>query len=105
MSRSCSVRAARGRVGWLRARTHAACLMLGVSLGIAILVLSGAALAEAGRAPQETVWSKVFPRALAIAERLWTRNDLGYEDFVERVRRHRPRLAAQGVEFVEDRFA
>jgi N-acetylmuramoyl-L-alanine amidase len=55
MLRSCPVRVARGRVGWLRARAHAACLVLGVSLAIAILGLSGAALAEAGRAPRETV--------------------------------------------------
>jgi len=52
------------------------------------------------RAPQETIHGKVFPRILAMAERLWsprTRND--YLEFLRRVRAHYPRLDRLGVTY------
>jgi hexosaminidase len=51
-------------------------------------------------APQETIDSKVFPRILAMAERLWSpkaRND--YREFHKRVRRHYGRLDRLGVDY------
>jgi hexosaminidase len=52
------------------------------------------------RAPQETLDSKVFPRILAMAERLWspkTRNN--YLEFHRRVRAHYARLDRLGVAY------
>ncbi|MBK8979432.1 MAG: beta-N-acetylhexosaminidase [Planctomycetes bacterium] len=66
------------------------------------LVIGGECNMWTERAPQDVVWQRIFPRALAIAERLWSRGADDYEGFRARVVAHRPRLRAQGVEFGEE---
>ncbi len=52
------------------------------------------------RAPQDVIETKIWPRLLAVAERLWSPADRrDYEEFRERWRRHRHRLTALGVDY------
>jgi hexosaminidase len=52
------------------------------------------------RAPQERVHRKLFPRMLAMAERLWSTSEHGdYGKFHARLQKHYPRLEALGVEY------
>jgi hexosaminidase len=50
-------------------------------------------------APQELVESKVFPRAIALAEVLWSGSWSGYDDFLSRLDPHLNRLDLLGVDY------
>lgn len=50
-------------------------------------------------APQESIDSKVFPRILAMAEVLWSKNNKDFKDFQSRVRNHYPKLDLFGVKY------
>ncbi len=63
-------------------------------------ILGGECNMWSERAPQETVDSKVFPRLLAMAERLWrATDDPAYDEFYRRVRYHYRRLELLGVSY------
>jgi hexosaminidase len=52
------------------------------------------------RAPADTIESKLFPRLLAMAERLWSpRGTVDYSGFREKVRRHYRRLDLLGIRY------
>jgi len=50
-------------------------------------------------APQELVESKVFPRAIALSEVLWSGSWAGYDDFLSRLDPHLNRLDLLGVDY------
>ena len=51
------------------------------------------------RAPQEKIDAKVFPRILAMSEVLWSQKEKNYDEFLQRVENHYPKLEELGVEY------
>jgi len=67
------------------------------------LILGGECNMWTERAPQDTVGGKVFPRLLAMAERLWSPADRrDFAEFRGRVREYYSRLAALQVRYGEE---
>jgi len=62
-------------------------------------VLGGECNLWTERAPQELVDCKLYPRFLAVAERLWSGTGGDWEPFHARVQAHYPRLDRLGVEY------
>ncbi len=64
------------------------------------LIIGGEACMWGERAPQHKIDYKVYPRVLALSERLWSPEETrDFADFKERVRACRPWLSQQGVRF------
>lgn len=72
----------------------------GISDKEAALILGGECNMWTERAPQELIDSKVFPRILAMSERLWSPKSMSdYKRFQQRVHSHDPRLDILGVHY------
>ena len=54
------------------------------------------------RAPQSIVDSRIYPRMVAIAERLWSGTDTDFEDFRCRLQTHYARLSERGIRYGEE---
>lgn len=51
-------------------------------------------------ASEKTIPKRLFPRLLAFSEVVWTRqSQRSYQEFLERAKKHLPRLAAAGIEY------
>ena len=50
-------------------------------------------------APQKKIDAKVFPRILAMSEVLWSQKEKNYDEFLQRVENHYPKLEELGVEY------
>jgi len=69
------------------------------TLGATGKILGGECNMWTEHAPQELVESKVFPRAIALAEVLWSGSWAGYDNFLSRLDPHLNRLDLLGVDY------